>query len=368
MADPLSSNTQAQMQALCRKISVAHDLDPEIQKELYGHMEDKLLAYLSGEEQVAEEDAFILVREHFGDPAVLKSLLQGVHAREVHVSLARHLAAAAAATMGLLVAANLLRLLITLFLVNCAARTEASGSLVLARMMCSVCLNSAAAVLLWVILRRWQRKLDRNERVWFLRWRPGWIVALIALLVVFFIVGPVVLTTPGVLDDEVVRPSKHVYAGIITAFVFFRLLPMVLIPLVWLWWMDRPPRKASALLCGFLAWLVFNPLLTSFLWRAPRIILRISQPQIEGLSESVLSHGRAFASSLLWRFSFGPLPTEAPDTGYFYGLYFVLQPPVLMALLGVTTLFLYSLVQYVRRASAAVEYLRSRQTGVLQHF
>ena len=45
MSDPLSSNTQEQMQALCRKISVAHDLDPEIQKELYGHMEDKLLAY-----------------------------------------------------------------------------------------------------------------------------------------------------------------------------------------------------------------------------------------------------------------------------------------------------------------------------------
>jgi len=98
MADSLNPETQEQMRALCKKISVAHDLDAEIQDELYGHMEDKLLAYLNGEEPVTEEDAFILVREHFGDPAVLKGLLQDVHAYEVHVSLARRLAAAAIVT------------------------------------------------------------------------------------------------------------------------------------------------------------------------------------------------------------------------------------------------------------------------------
>jgi len=80
------------MRALCKKISVAHDLDQEIQDELYGHMEDKLLAYLNGEEPVTEDDALILVREHFGDPAVLKNLLQDVHADNAHVSLAHRLA------------------------------------------------------------------------------------------------------------------------------------------------------------------------------------------------------------------------------------------------------------------------------------
>ena len=99
MVESLRPKTQDQVRTLCRKISVAHDLDPEIQDELYGHMEDKLLAYLNGEEPVTEDDAFILVREHFGDPAVLKGLLQDVHAHEVHVNLARRLAAAFAAFM-----------------------------------------------------------------------------------------------------------------------------------------------------------------------------------------------------------------------------------------------------------------------------
>ena len=86
MVDELGPDTNEKMRALCKKISVAHDLDAEIQEELYSHMEDKLLGYLEGEEALAEEDAFILVREHFGDPSALKGLLQGVHAVEARVS------------------------------------------------------------------------------------------------------------------------------------------------------------------------------------------------------------------------------------------------------------------------------------------
>ncbi len=100
MADPLKSDTREEIRALCKKISVAHNLDEEIQEELYGHMEDKLSAYLNGEEAVTEEDAFILVREHFGDPSALKGLLQDVHAFEAQVSLARRLAAAMIVSAG----------------------------------------------------------------------------------------------------------------------------------------------------------------------------------------------------------------------------------------------------------------------------
>ena len=65
---------------------MAHDLDAEIQEELYGHMQDKLIAYLDGEEALAEADAFILVREHFGNPSAVKGLLQDVHAYEADVT------------------------------------------------------------------------------------------------------------------------------------------------------------------------------------------------------------------------------------------------------------------------------------------
>jgi hypothetical protein len=82
------------MRALCQKITVAYDLDPEIQEELFGHMEDRLLGYMSGEDKLTEEDAYILVREHFGDPAALKGLLHEVHDASVRTTLARRLTAA----------------------------------------------------------------------------------------------------------------------------------------------------------------------------------------------------------------------------------------------------------------------------------
>jgi len=64
----ISPQVQERIEALCRQISVAHELDEDIRKELRGHLEDKLLAYLSGEERLTEQDAFILVRERLRNP------------------------------------------------------------------------------------------------------------------------------------------------------------------------------------------------------------------------------------------------------------------------------------------------------------
>jgi hypothetical protein len=79
MPENLSKKTADKIHTLCSQISVANDLDEEIQEELYSHLEEKLLAYLSGREIITEDDSFILVREHFGDPSNLKGLLKAVH-------------------------------------------------------------------------------------------------------------------------------------------------------------------------------------------------------------------------------------------------------------------------------------------------
>ena len=89
MDTDISPETTERIRALCRRISVAHDLDDEIQRELFSHMEDKLHGYLSGGEKVTEEDALILVREHFGKPEVVRGLFREVHAPETHLSLLR---------------------------------------------------------------------------------------------------------------------------------------------------------------------------------------------------------------------------------------------------------------------------------------
>ena len=301
MGDPLSSNTQEQMQALCRKISVAHDLDPEIQKELYGHMEDKLLAYLSGEEQATEEDALILVREHFGDPAVLKGLLQDVHAYEVHVSLARRLAAAFAATTGLMVLWNVFLFLVTvgciMFAPEDGSFTVLEGGLLFGGVLASIC----ATVFLWLALHHWQRQVGSGWRVWFLRWQPGSIVALIAVL---FLVQKFV---PVTYSYELMTVPSVSAARLL---IVFGLLSLVFQCLAWLWWCDRPPRKAKAITCAFFFWSLTCVLRTA----VPRLRLFISRDVAEQASGVVMNHislaqGHLLRSSFHWQLRW---PTLSP--------------------------------------------------------
>ena len=110
----LNPTVAQKARALCRKITVAHALDAEIQEELYGHIEDKLIGYVRGEIPVSEDDAMHLVSEHFGDPATIKSLFRDVHTTEVAVSQGRRLSAAALVTFGIMYAGTATMSLITI--------------------------------------------------------------------------------------------------------------------------------------------------------------------------------------------------------------------------------------------------------------
>lgn len=93
MSVKISPEIQDKISALCKKISVSHNLDEEIQKELQCHIEDRLTVYLSGDEQLSEDDAFILVEKHFGNPATVKALYQNVEVIAAHASFIRRVGA-----------------------------------------------------------------------------------------------------------------------------------------------------------------------------------------------------------------------------------------------------------------------------------
>jgi hypothetical protein len=99
MPEHLTPETANRLRAICERITVACELDTEIQEELYSHLEDKLLAYLSDEEKLSEEDAYILVREHFGNYDNLKRLLRTVHAPERCIAYAGRFAGLPAARL-----------------------------------------------------------------------------------------------------------------------------------------------------------------------------------------------------------------------------------------------------------------------------
>ncbi len=264
MVESLKPKTQEQMRALCKKIYVAHDLDPEIQDELYGHMGDKLLAYLNGEEPVTEDDAYILVREHFGDPAVLKGLLQDVHAHEVHVSLARRLTAVFALSTGLFIVKNMLLGLMSAWSIVISKSTGSSAVYDATRNFTSFFFGPICVVFIWIVLRRWQRRLESGGRVWFVRWHPLSMAALAILFLITLKIGPLVGVQQEVFDTwtapmPTILPPQFLYW---ISLGMMWLLP-VLLCVAWLWWCDRPPRKDLMLTCGLLAWFVFATIVTS---------------------------------------------------------------------------------------------------------
>jgi len=258
MAEPLNPITQEQMRALCKKISVAYDLDPEIRDELYGYMENKLLAYLNGEETVTEADAFILVREHFGDPAALKGLMQDVHTREVHVNLARRLAAAFAATMIAMSSYSIFMCFASLGYMNWIRwqGESNSGNAIFAVVYSLMLLG--AAFLLYRILYYWHHRSDAGARLWFVRWRPHFIAALLVFVYVLQKSIPFV----NVAHLLSISPEIGWTTLALPVYVVVGWTSCVVQCMVWLWWCDRPPRKAKAVAYAFWTWCLSHVLLT----------------------------------------------------------------------------------------------------------
>jgi hypothetical protein len=248
-----SPEVQQRLRALCAQMAVAQRLDDEVQRELYAHMEDKLLAYLNGEETMTEEDALILVREHFGDPIVVKGLLQAAHPIAAGSRFLRRVTAIVCTAVVCLFLSGLLVKAVLPYVPNIT--TDPVGALFM-YMALPPLLNLPALYLLWVTLRFWQGQIDRGRPVWFMDY-PAPLLAFLAVGV--FLIGLAfgaghVLAIPPAMPRFTVNPGNYA--------LVLQLIYTVCSGLVWLWWCDRPPRLRASLLaaCGF--WAVFEFLLT----------------------------------------------------------------------------------------------------------
>ena len=79
MPESPAESSRQKIRSLCRELADRHQLDDQTCDELCGHLEDKLIAYLSGEERITEADALHLVRAHFGDAAQIARSLRREH-------------------------------------------------------------------------------------------------------------------------------------------------------------------------------------------------------------------------------------------------------------------------------------------------
>lgn len=278
MVEKINPATEEKIRELCRKISVAHNLDNEIRDELYGHIEDKLLGYLNGDEKLTEDDALILVREHFGSPAVIKSLLQDVHPAEVHMSFARNLGAIFVASwliVGIIGGwINVLTFSDSIMepFINFAWNLYPSKALMIflaSFIQFIVCIPPV--FVLWYILLNWRKKIENNQKPWFLTvnfWTFLSIIILIAailplIIILAFHTGHQKYPYDANFYLTDIDNKAVIIAGQIKFYIYY--LQTFLVCLAWLWWFDTPPRRKRTIGYAFLSWFVYKAYITGII-------------------------------------------------------------------------------------------------------
>lgn len=239
MNTPLNDTTQQKARELARQITVAHDLDPEIQEELYGHIEDKLLAYINGEETVSEEDALILAREHFGDASAIRGLLQEVHGEVAPAYLGRRLLALVITSFGIGVAVRVLRAILAPPLAMLGGSGAALGHPIV-----TLAIGFVTIYALYSLLKRWRDAGVSGSPPWYERWTVSRMLRWLCGVVVLSWAVPSLtfVSGSGLPGAAIVLPIAWLLCGCS----------------LWLWWTDAAARPLPANLGLGLLWVAYT--------------------------------------------------------------------------------------------------------------
>ena len=77
MPDQTNDEASQEIRRFFDRLAARHGLDSQTTQELCGHLEEKLIGYLSGGIPVTTQDAMLLVRAHFGDADRICEMLGG---------------------------------------------------------------------------------------------------------------------------------------------------------------------------------------------------------------------------------------------------------------------------------------------------
>jgi hypothetical protein len=279
MADllPLSEKTAAEIDALARKISVAHRLDAEIQAELRGHVEDKVRGYVCGEVKVTEADALLLATAHFGEAGVIKGMFQGVHGTAHGASLVRRLAAILVTTAAVSMVVEVANILWTVLVIYPAAKVaqEQHAQLFwIPQVFFAVFLVAMTTALIWRVLLHWRRQMAFGQPLWFEKWSGFTLL----MVVIAALAGKTVLldffiqTLPGLSEARHMprRPAPAAISWILMCVEY------TAEALLCLWWCDRAPRTRRTLLYGAAGWMVVQQVLVFSSFWADMIVRTVT--------------------------------------------------------------------------------------------
>jgi hypothetical protein len=260
MPEFLSPETSRKLDAAARALSKKHRLEDAARAELRAKMESKLLAYLSGGEKLTEENAFVLVREHFGDPEEVKVMLENVHAEEAQVSMVRRIGAITVVFMGIwcmyfLVAFMLYSLLYVLHFPT----SGLSVSLEIAKRIPWIVVYTSAIVMLIM----WRNREHEPRPPWYMRVNPWYFVPLSFLLSFIIIFG---FSFPAYQKTEPSFWNQFPFFTYSSSLSIYHVeIDLIVGGFLWIWWLSLVDRKAIGFITGLSAWMIFQYILNIWL-------------------------------------------------------------------------------------------------------
>ena len=304
----------SEIEAFLKQISVAHNLDNEIREELRSHIEDKLCGYMRGEIKITEEEAWLLVREHFGDPAVLKSMYHETEAKEMYKSFFRRIGAAFVAGIWILTITRMvIHGILTQALKGVAGRTVDAG-IIFAYGFLWMIPDLFVILLFFFFVMRWRKIIENSGTAWFMTIKSVNFVLLILMSTILSTVTILLLfnSQPHFFFHSLI-PLDNTTTELLSFFPGFAGFNYIMLQFFycfgWLLLCDIPPRRFQLIIAGFISWMFSIVIFNQFVgiisvFRHPSMIdmhtlLMVLTPHFYLMHENLYYGGPAFIAYCL---------------------------------------------------------------------
>ena len=270
MPETLSPETEAKLRALSDEIAAAHGLDNDLRERLEQRMTERARAYLRSDENMQEDDAYILVREDLRDRRLGKRILVSLQCERAPIGVVRRVAAAIVASMLAYVLVAALGSAVGTGIFVALAAWLRDGADEITHLATYVLTAVGVPVLQVLLLRRWQRQLEEAGRPWFVRWQPRHVLAAVVLALIGCAFWTHVQYVSGA------RLASGGVIGFMGLWMAIGPLSTMVSCVIWLWWLDQAPGNRWASRTAFPSWVLWQSLRYVVMALIPNLILYIA--------------------------------------------------------------------------------------------
>lgn len=245
----LSREIRTEIDDFCKRFSIDQDLDPELQEELRGHIEDAIFQERSSDKSLSEQEAFAQALRKFGDTQTVQESLEVVHNILVPISPLRRLVAITSTTIALNILLSFSMSITTVlpFLVN-----ETYGKQLAYVHAISIPFVLFALTLFQLgLLRRWNARGESSQCHWFQRYD---FLTLLVILLVLLTIKLFIPTPHEAFSSWEFESSTH--ARLISVLVIAGAL--LIQATTWIWWTTGNIFRKRIGILASLAWLFIS--------------------------------------------------------------------------------------------------------------